>query len=76
MTSGHLLLPCFLWPPGNTEANFSSDYAGFVQAPELQSFVKKATGGRKSGWLQSLLLTEGAQAALRTDCSEVWTQRS
>lgn len=64
MTSGHLFQPCFLWSPKNMEAaNFNSDYVGFVQAPELQSFVKKATGGRKSEWLQSLLcvgfLTEG-----------------
>lgn len=75
MTSGHLLLPCFLW---KTEANFN--YVGFVQAPELQGFVKKATGGRKSEWLHSLpcvgFLTEGAQPALRPDCSKVWTQIS
>lgn len=52
-------------------ANFNSDYVGFVQAPELQSFVKKATGGRGCEWVQSLLcvgfLTEGIYPALRPD---------
>lgn len=76
MTSGHH----FFWSPESTEANFNSDYVGFVQGPELQSFVRKTTGGRKSGWLQSSLcvgfLTQGAQPALRPDCSEVWTQIS
>lgn len=47
-------LPALLFVE-NTEANLNSDYVGFVQAPELQGFVKKATEGRKSEWFLSLL---------------------
>lgn len=72
-------LPALLFVE-NTEANFNSDCVGFVQARELQGFVKKAAGGRKSECLHSLVcvgfLAEGTQPALRPDCSKVWTQIS